>query len=266
MKTILFTNARDESKILEWVVHHQNLGFTHIYIFDHKSISPIKNILKNNTNVTVNRIDTNIIKARLIINAHKVAVTKKYDWMLYLDSDEFLILNKHDKVSDFLNMYNNYDQVGINWLMFGSNNLNNKLNNDQTMLESYTKCQNRLNPHIKTFLNLRNKKVWPLTPHVYKLKNMNKSVDVEFKPLNKKTPYFNHIGKSYNDVTAYIAHYYYQSYETYISRKIKLPRDDNNKYRSVISKEQFHKLSNNKENLYPCNKYNAINKAKLKDK
>lgn len=80
--------------------------------------------------MTVNRINTNIVKARLIVNAHKIAVTKKYDWMLYLDSDEFLILNKHNKVRNFLNMYNNYDQVGINWLMFGSNNLNNKLNND----------------------------------------------------------------------------------------------------------------------------------------
>ena len=38
MKTILFTNARDEHHILEWVIHHLHLGFDSIYIIDHLSI------------------------------------------------------------------------------------------------------------------------------------------------------------------------------------------------------------------------------------
>jgi len=41
LKTILFTNARDESNILEWTVHHLNLGFDHIHIFDHISVVPM---------------------------------------------------------------------------------------------------------------------------------------------------------------------------------------------------------------------------------
>ena len=41
-KVILFTNARDELKLKEWVAHHLLLGFDFIYIFDHKSKIPLK--------------------------------------------------------------------------------------------------------------------------------------------------------------------------------------------------------------------------------
>jgi hypothetical protein len=43
---ILFTNARDEKNIKEWVAHHLLLGFDLIYIFDHKSIKPLSVELK----------------------------------------------------------------------------------------------------------------------------------------------------------------------------------------------------------------------------
>jgi hypothetical protein len=40
-KTMLFTNARDEKNMKEWVAHHLLLGFDLIYIFDHKSKIPL---------------------------------------------------------------------------------------------------------------------------------------------------------------------------------------------------------------------------------
>lgn len=105
MKTILFTNARDEDKILEWIVHHLNLGFDHIFIVDHKSIEPIDSKLKiiPRELITVSRNDGDVFKNNLIINAHKYAKNNGYDWMLYLDADEFLVLNDDEDVKSFLN-------------------------------------------------------------------------------------------------------------------------------------------------------------------
>ena len=37
----LFTNARNEKHIKEWVAHHLLIGFELIVIFDHKSIKPL---------------------------------------------------------------------------------------------------------------------------------------------------------------------------------------------------------------------------------
>jgi hypothetical protein len=34
MSTILFTNARDEKHIKEWIAHHLNLGFNQIQIYN----------------------------------------------------------------------------------------------------------------------------------------------------------------------------------------------------------------------------------------
>ena len=46
-KVVLFTNARDEQNIKEWVVHHLLLGFDCIYIFDHLSVVPLEEELYN---------------------------------------------------------------------------------------------------------------------------------------------------------------------------------------------------------------------------
>lgn len=119
MKTILFTNARDEEKIFEWTVHHNNLGFTNIYIYDHLSIKPIEDIVKNVPNILVEPIETEEINKVILMKiSYEFAKKNNYDWMLYLDADEFLILPKFENINSFLQNYENYQQVGINWVFF----------------------------------------------------------------------------------------------------------------------------------------------------
>jgi hypothetical protein len=94
----LFTNARDEPNIAEWVAHHLLLGFDRIHIFDHKSVTPISQKIWTNFNnrVTVERVE-NIdggIKLNLITRAVNIATNRRASWMLYLDADEFMVINK----------------------------------------------------------------------------------------------------------------------------------------------------------------------------
>jgi hypothetical protein len=261
IKTIIFTNAREEKNILEWVIHHINMGFNHIYINDHKSIIPISNILKNIPShlITVNEINTNTIdKANLYYYANTFAKKNNYNWMLYLDADEFLVLNNDNCIDTFLKKYEIYDQIVLNWLLFGSNSLDSE--NDNTILENYTKCENRLDRHTKTFLHISDKEIVIKNPHIYILENMSKSVTSDFEPLNIDEPWFFENKKKFFEVPAYVAHYYYQNYETYTKRKIMLPRDDNNEYREKITREVFHTHYNDEINLYPMLKYNLKNK------
>jgi len=264
MKTVLFTNARNEKNIVEWASHHLNLGFDYIYILDHNSDIPIVNMFKNKPpNVFIGKTTNNIIKSDLMRKAHVVAMQRQFDWMLYLDADEFLVLNKDDTLVTFLEKYKNYDQVGINWLTFGSNNKNNVLTENETILETYTKSNDALNKHIKSFLNLKMKriKIKSINPHVYLLNNMEKSISVDFSRLDKRTPWFFNTSTHFSSMNAYIAHYEMQSYDTYIERKIKLPRDDTGTFREIINKDVFHSENNNITNNAICEKYNAINKC-----
>ena len=257
MKIILFTNARDEKHIKEWVAHHLNLGFDFIHIFDHKSIEPIADQFKINPKIRIQRINYTVkdLKHNLIDKARIHA--KSYTWMLYLDADEFLILNEHSTVHQLLENYEQYNQVGINWLMFGSSNLSKEP--DGMILENYLYCENCFNVHMKSFVR-PNSVTGIITPHIYNTNNMNISINaVTKKPIKQQTEngkYKLDKNLSYNDIPVYIAHYLYQSYDVYISRKVNLPRDDeNDKYRSIMSETVIHERYNDIINTSIRDKY-----------
>lgn len=257
MKTILFTNARNESNILEWVAHHLNIGFDYIYINDHMSINPINNIISNNSSIYVNRIDGNILKNDLISKAVNIAKKMKFDWMLYLDCDEFLIFKDKINVKQFLSEYHNINLIGINWLFFGTSFHINKQTG--TILENYTRSDSSFNLHIKSFVKPKYV-ISVLNPHTYKIANQTKAVGINYKILDTVTPWFFNLDQSIHDTQVYIAHYIYQSYEDYINRKINLPRDDTNTFRIQITPEELNTQYNQTENLLPKNIYNNNNK------
>lgn len=126
-KVCLFTNARDEKHIKEWAAHHLLIGFDKIIIFDHKSKNPLVKIFdtfdKRVKIVNVSYINKSV-KIKLMNTASRIANYLKMDWMIYLDADEFIILNsKFTGIKHFLSLYNHVDSLGINWLFFGSNYL-----------------------------------------------------------------------------------------------------------------------------------------------
>jgi hypothetical protein len=114
----LFCNARDEKNIKEWVAHHLLIGFDSIIIFDHKSQIQLKDVFANfDKRVSIIRLELpdGNIKSRLMNYATKIAKKINLDWFIYLDADEFLILNKKFKgVKHFLNTYSYGDSIGVN--------------------------------------------------------------------------------------------------------------------------------------------------------
>jgi hypothetical protein len=267
MKTILFTNARDEADILEWAVHHTNLGFDKIYITDHKSLTPIRDIVGEIPNICVRRLECDcVLKNNLITEAVKYATEHQYDWMLYLDADELLILPKDANVQTFLHKFNDYDMIGMNWLLFGSNYHNQKPAG--TILKNYTRCETQFNVHIKSFVR-------PLCvlrvpadggPHVYTIREFDRAVGTNKIPMIKAHPhFFNQLGhmanvEQINQNDAYVAHHIFQCFETYQQRKVFRKRDDNNEDWSwKFDENELHKHYNHIENRFPCEKYNKKN-------
>lgn len=249
-KTILFTNARDEKNIKEWVTHHILLNFDIVYIFDHKSKVPLKNEFYNfSKRVIVERIEwDNPVKIPLMRYAVNIARRMGVDWMLYLDADEFLVLNRYMGVRHLLNSYNFAHSLGINWLMFGSNNHNKEPSG--LLIENYTKSENKLNQHVKTFV--RPEYVTSVTnPHFYNVVYPNRMFSMNMK--NMVNSPFNVWEIDYKDAPAFISHYVYQSRETYMNRKIKLPRDDMLSNRTVDL--NMHKQYNDVENFLVRDKY-----------
>jgi hypothetical protein len=249
----LFTNARDEKNIKEWAAHHLLIGFDKIIIFDHKSITPLKDIFSNFDNrvtiIDAKKYETNV-KIQLMNFAAKIAKRLRVDWFIYLDADEFLILkNDFIGVKHFLNHYNNAHSLGVNWLVFGSNN--HVSDPDGLILENYTKSEIILDKHVKSFVR-PNEVIISNNPHFYSIYNKNKMFGIN-KRLTEPFS-FNTINMNYSIVPAYIAHYINQSEESYLRRKVNLPADDTGIFRNNDVKN-IHNYGNNHENLFAKNKY-----------
>jgi hypothetical protein len=267
-KVCLFTNARDETNIKEWVAHHLLLGFTKIIIFDHKSQTPLKNIFhKFDKRVEIINVShmNNPIKIKLMNIASKIARNLNMDWMIYMDADEFLILsNKYLGVKHLLSEFNYADALSINWLMFGSNYL--KKDPEGLILENYTRSNLYLNEHVKTFVR-PNRIINVNSPHFYNIQNPNRFLGIN-NSIIKKDFYKNDVHFTFLQASAYIAHYVNQSEETFIKRKINVPRDDRGTIRQfdINDIENIHNQFNDVENNYPKNKYSEKIKFFLEEK
>jgi len=254
----LFTNARDEPNIAEWVAHHLLLGFDKVFVFDHLSNKPISNVLTTDFGgkVKVLRVEgSGNIKLNLMMDAVNISKKDNVSWMLYLDADEFLLLNKYQNVKDYLRNFTHADSVGVNWLMFGSSG---HITQPKGLItENFIRSELRLNQHVKTFIR-PSAVLNVVNPHWYVISNPNRcysgaGTQMPMGPFNiQPLPFI----KS----PAYIAHYFIQSEEEYKRRKGR-QMDDGTGTKLGIA--EIHKTYNDITNNQLQNKYSQKTKEIL---
>ena len=258
--SILFTNARDEPNIAEWVAHHLLLGFDKIVVFDHLSKVPISSINSDFDNrLSIIRVDgAGAIKLNLMKNALEIALKENHSWMLYLDADEFLNLNGFGNIKEYLVLFKEADSIGINWLMFGTSG--HKSQPKGLITENFIRSELRLNSHVKSFVRPY-VAVKASNPHYYVVVNplrcfSGNGTRMKMGPFNNQpVPFIN--------ARAYIAHYYTQSEEEHIRRKSRM-LDDGSVNKSEVLPE-VHKVYNNVVNNQLQYKYSGKTKEFLKN-
>jgi hypothetical protein len=189
MRVCLVCIAKNEDYyIKEWVEYHLKLGFDKIYIFENDWTCKYENekIIKKPYNGKHRQVEC--------YNEFLSKNKTEYDWAAFFDVDEFLVLKKHKNIKDFLNDYENYPAIGINWVLFGDNGLTEVINNNYSLLQRFTKRQNSTNSHIKTITKLNHSSHF-INPHCLnsewydtnKLKNegpFNKNTSIDIAQLN----------------------------------------------------------------------------------
>jgi hypothetical protein len=254
MKVVLFTNARDEPHLREWAAHHLLLGFDQIIIYDHLSTRPIAEDFRGfDARVRVIRCTMPPpIKMPLMKLAAKLAVSIGADWMLYLDADEFLVLNTAETVpaavrgirgvKTWLACMNagagsKVSQIAVNWLMYGTSGIKDALVFPRDLiLDKFVASEEMLDQHVKCFVRPR-AVVDAINPHFF-VTGVGTAIGAvdggpfvaPFHPAGTHVPYYK--------AKAYIAHYVFQSEASYRRRKLALPRDDNGGMRSAAGVEE----------------------------
>jgi hypothetical protein len=246
VKVGISTNARDESNILEWIAFHLAVGFDHVIVVDHLSKTPIQQLIEHSAlqdRVTVVRCDNEErgVKLRIIKHICVPAMQKQgIEWMIHLDADEYVNLcGRHKYIQNFLSTFEkDVHQILVNWMLFGSGF--HKTQPEGLVIENFTLCSGVADPHVKSFFRV-NSFLDINNPHFVVLKPGLKSVTVFNQPLKKTYNAFqDHTDVHYSDFPCLINHYYCQSYQAYISRKINLPRDDDGDMRMQMSEHKVH--------------------------
>jgi len=237
MKIALVCIAKNEDHYVgEWVNYHLKLGFNKIFIYENDWESNIEN--DNVVKIKINEPRQQIPAYNSFIKNYK----NEYDWVAFLDVDEFLVLKKHKNIEEFITEYGKYESIGINWVLFGDNHLNKS--DDYSLINRFTMRQNSINPHIKSIVNLRHSKfMWVHNHDGY-------WVDTNHKQFYK-TP-FNHDGPI--DI-AQINHYFCKTKDEFIE-KVNRDRADNGGIRDLKDFDDHN--FNEVEDLFAYNFYNNL--------
>jgi hypothetical protein len=159
---------RDEAHILdEWLEYHLMLGIEHFFLYSHMSQDNYKEVLApyiKNKQVTL--VEWNFPRRRYApggggpypqVTAYDHALKRLRgvaNWIVVIDSDEFLAQMSDVTLSDFLAQQGEIAGVVLNWAMFGTNG--HVTPPAGLVIENYTrrgKIDNTKNRHVKPIIN-----------------------------------------------------------------------------------------------------------------
>lgn len=151
MKYCIVTIIKNEQKYLnEWLQYHINLGIDNIFVFEDTGSESHRDICSKYNNVTLLPIEftNNIIfitnkRISQIARYQRIIYYLKYkydfDWVIYIDVDEFLTLQDDNNTLDnIFEQFMEYDFVQLQWMNY---NANNHIYLQDNVINSYTeKC------------------------------------------------------------------------------------------------------------------------------
>ena len=151
--------AKDEGPYFkEWIEWHLSQGVDHFYIYDNESSDGTREILQP-------YIDSGVVEYKYW-PGHRRQLAAYDDclehyrlasrWIAFIDLDEFIVPVKDASIPAFLERFEAFAAVEINWLVYGSGG--HKTKSPGTMMERFrfhSLPGHRLNRHVKSIVNPR---------------------------------------------------------------------------------------------------------------
>ena len=236
MRVAICVIVKLENKyLLEFINHYKKLGFDSVIIYDNNDndgenpeVIKEKYIAQSGDNSFI-KIENYRGQKTVQLKAYNDCYKKysdDFDWILYVDADEYLILVRHTNIKDFLSqqIFDKYGEIQFNWLLYNDNNLlelkdgdliNEKLNTPLfTWINRHVKCI------VRTKLSTYKDSIFG-NPHCSVL-----NCDV-CDPNGKTRPNDNPFNDNWIETysTAYIKHFYMKTVNDY-KQKVNRGRAD----------------------------------------
>jgi hypothetical protein len=145
LKVCLCTIGKKENLYAtEFVEHYKKIGYDKIFIYDNNDIDDekpedvLQDFIKSNF---VEIIDIRGFRSAQLpsYNLCYEKYRNQFDYITFLDFDEFIIIQKNKSINDYLydSKFDKCESILLNWEMYGDNDLV-KYDN-RTMIERFTK-------------------------------------------------------------------------------------------------------------------------------
>lgn len=162
MRVALVCIAKNEDAyIQEWLDYHLKLGVDSIFIYENDWRSGIE----REGVYTISYDGPQ--KQQNAYNNWLFNYAEGYDWVAFLDLDEFLVLHKHKDIKHFLTEYgeipDDVDAIAVNWMMFGDCYI---VERDKTLpvLDHFILRGRKPDRHIKVIVKLNGSRCM-ISPH-----------------------------------------------------------------------------------------------------
>ena len=165
MKIAICAIIKDEHRYLdEWLQYHLNLGFDEIWLYEDFGSLSHKDICKKYDNVIINSMElfeSHRINPKRQTILYKWFLEKyrdNYDWITFIDIDEFITLDKGLNLKDVLNEYREQKGLFMAWKLYNANNLIEPPK-DYKVLDTYKEYVKNYKVdiiRIKSFVNTKN--------------------------------------------------------------------------------------------------------------
>jgi len=236
MKTALVCIAKNEPTIEEWCYYHLKLGFDNIYVYQNNWICDI-------TNPKVHIIDFPIVhepkRSPPQMRAYNSFLRENrntYDWVGFIDVDEYIVLKQHHHIKEFIAEFDNPYGIGINEVYFGSDGQLTIDKNNQYSLINRFFLRSKMDSRVKCIINTAAKSSMAM-PH----KPNSQLLDTNYQYFNSA----NHPNGSIN--IAQINHYYHKSLEEW--RQICERGQADNTLPKVVEQWHLNKVRNKTHNF-----------------
>lgn len=139
----------------EWLAYHRILGVDHFILYDDDPSLPLKACLEPH-GACVTIVDWHGTSSPLPGRNRQTKayldalprMSSRYEWVSYLDGDEFIALRKHSSVQALLADFTDAEAVSLNWHCFGNNG--HFRDPSDLVISSLTRRANRPSPRHKS--------------------------------------------------------------------------------------------------------------------
>ena len=126
MKSAICLIVRNEARdIAEWIEFHALAGFDTQIIFDNESTDGTADRIKiaaRHHDIRFHNWENHSKQSQMLAYEAACGAYKlEFDWIAFLDSDEFLVTTRGEPVNEFLSRFESWSAVAINWAVYGSN-------------------------------------------------------------------------------------------------------------------------------------------------